>query len=541
MSKKRLPSNGKSRNIADERVPGDIRDILVREEDFLNVIRGRHSNFLSAGLYIEGAADNFPVLTRPLLALILSETEQLEELLDSYGARYNTKWLVFREIIAMARIVSRISYTVLHVQHSLPRYRLRRISRDIFADTDRAASYLSESLTLVMKQLMRQARTLGLQSHVEIYPDEYYSETLPTGQLPRDRHVRHVDGAEQTLLMVATESLGLTARGSFLHKCDVSNPACYPSYVPDPISEESLREMEYHFHNLQSLYDTYLLGTDLENADVDLRTLRGHVSIIFHLLQAGTEAVHLYERHILLPPQNFSITTQCELNIEQLLGFLIGYCVAYASSYLDGMRSLCQEILNKYMEIATIEVPVPPYRGFHVRPATLVAKIVHHYGSNVTMELAGHKYDAGNTLDLFRANESVNAEKRRRIAEKVNQLPESKMVEAGPEAFIRAVRRAILSLAERNEIVIYEHPLPIQAYSSQNHGRQNTRDFIVEAVKRLLALGKIDLESRMQVRFIGDKRVLRDIKLLAENGYGEDRFGNNIPLPSELSYLREER
>ena len=30
----------------------------------------------------------------------------------------------------------------------------------------------------------------------------------------------------------------------------------------------------------------------------------------------------------------------------------------------------------------------------------------------------------------------------------------------------------------------------------------------------------------------------KDIKILAENGYGEDLFGNNIVLPPELSYLR---
>lgn len=34
-------------------------------------------------------------------------------------------------------------------------------------------------------------------------------------------------------------------------------------------------------------------------------------------------------------------------------------------------------------------------------------------------------------------------------------------------------------------------------------------------------------------------RVLEDIKLLAENGYGEDDFGNNLPLPARLSYLRK--
>ena len=55
---------------------------------------------------------------------------------------------------------------------------------------------------------------------------------------------------------------------------------------------------------------------------------------------------------------------------------------------------------------------------------------------------------------------------------------------------------------------------------------------------RLLALGKIDVDSAINVTFEGDTRVLADIQLLAEAGYGEDKFGNNIPLPEKLKYLR---
>jgi hypothetical protein len=55
---------------------------------------------------------------------------------------------------------------------------------------------------------------------------------------------------------------------------------------------------------------------------------------------------------------------------------------------------------------------------------------------------------------------------------------------------------------------------------------------------RLLAMGKIDVDTKMTAKFIGDKRVLADIKLLAESGYGEDKFGNNVPLPEKLPYLR---
>ena len=51
-------------------------------------------------------------------------------------------------------------------------------------------------------------------------------------------------------------------------------------------------------------------------------------------------------------------------------------------------------------------------------------------------------------------------------------------------------------------------------------------------------MGKIDVEYNITTTFVGDKRVLYDIQLLAESGYGEDKFGNNVSLPEKLGYLR---
>lgn len=51
--------------------------------------------------------------------------------------------------------------------------------------------------------------------------------------------------------------------------------------------------------------------------------------------------------------------------------------------------------------------------------------------------------------------------------------------------------------------------------------------------------GKIQNENITQVTFEGDSRSLKDIEVLARNNYGEDIMGKNIPLPKELSYLRE--
>jgi hypothetical protein len=52
--------------------------------------------------------------------------------------------------------------------------------------------------------------------------------------------------------------------------------------------------------------------------------------------------------------------------------------------------------------------------------------------------------------------------------------------------------------------------------------------------------GKIQNEGITRVTFEGDARALTDIQTLASVNYGEDTMGKGIPLPRELSYLREE-
>jgi len=50
--------------------------------------------------------------------------------------------------------------------------------------------------------------------------------------------------------------------------------------------------------------------------------------------------------------------------------------------------------------------------------------------------------------------------------------------------------------------------------------------------------GKIQKENRTEVRFEGDVRALRDIKILTGVNYGEDTMGKGVPLPKELGYLK---
>jgi hypothetical protein len=115
---------------------------------------------------------------------------------------------------------------------------------------------------------------------------------------------------------------------------------------------------------------------------------------------------------------------------------------------------------------------------------------------------------------------------------RLNLVPE----QCDLEKSASVIRGVVLALAERSELVLYEQPLEIPERTCIGEG--TLLEKVTNETARLLAMGKIDIGIDVTAQFVGDKRVLSDIKLLAEHGYGEDNYGNNIPLPKQLTYLR---
>lgn len=475
------------------------------------------------------------LITRPLLGAILSESAQLEELLDSYGARQNRRWHKLRHLVALAKLFAAAGYKLLHIQHSITNYRLLQIDGDFEEDTRNTTLFTSDTMLNICAQLVREASTLGLSVTDKYYPLDAFDEDLPVWRLPNDRESRDEGSVKEIIAHLATAFLNLAAESGILHVYTKCNPEDYMLCVPDPVSEEELRQLEHKFHNLQSLYDTFVSDTSTEKLDNDLLVLRGHVSVIYHLLEVATYFCHDYERHLMARGSDTFAISRPLVDPKTLLLHLIDYSLAYSSRYLETARELCQEMLRRYAEIGSITVHAPRYRGFHVRPSTLVAKIAHHYGSDVQMLLDGEEYDASTPLDLFRANEKINAMKRRKLAHYVTHMG----LGIAPNLelnMIDAARQIVASLAAMGKLVIYERPLPFEEITPSDG--EALSQFALDEITRMMAMGKLDIESDFEVTFHGDIRVLEDLKLLAENGYGEDNFGNNISLPQELSYLR---
>lgn len=510
-------------------------------QDFLTFVSDRLSIFLEACEFLKPKHGPEQELTRPLLGAVIAETAQLEELLDAYGARNHLDWYTFRERIAGLKAFSVISYKLLHLQHFYEAYHLEASADQFHADTSAVLNYLHQVICGLLDSMIKAAEALDLPVSRSSKYCRDYNEVFPPGMLPDTRPKRRMESAENTVVSLATAFLHLIAECEFVHRVSRKANGNYAPFIPDPINEASLRLLEYKFHNLQSRYDTYVSGTNTEKLDPNLPILRGHITFVFHQAEIGLQIVHFFERH--LRKQNAEGVSE-EFQVidpEKMLRTVFAYNLNYAARSLVSARRLCQTMLRTYSVSVRMELPVPKYRGFHVRPSTLLAKIVLHYGCDAHMELLGESYDVSEPLNLFRANEALNAVKRRRIAQQINECPMDDSVES-LEHFKRIVRRILLKQAENNRIVFYEYPVDL---SCLDHlfakGAPPASLLVNDAVAHLLALGKIDIETDENAVFVGDKRALEDIRKLADCGYGEDRFGNNIPLPDALSYLNINR
>ncbi len=266
--------------------------VTVNQDEFHKLIARRAQKLLGLACYLSHSRSIKDALIRPLLGDFLGQSVQIEELLDAYDARNNSQWRTFRALTAAIKLFSDAGYELLHIQHAIPAYRLLPIEQDFGKATEQALIFTGDVLMRTANRLLAHAIEIGLPIPKDSLNKEDYSEQIPPGRLVRDCGTRATETVEETVTLLATEFLNLAAESEFVQKATNARPNEYESYLKDSISEESLRGLELRFHNLQSLYDTHVSGTETENLDQYLPVLRGHISVVFHLLKTATLFAH---------------------------------------------------------------------------------------------------------------------------------------------------------------------------------------------------------------------------------------------------------
>ena len=505
---------------------GENSDVI--DGDLFVSFISKHSNKMISYAHWALNQDVKFVLTRPFLGKMHLEASMVEEIMDEYGAMNSAQWVDYRRAVASLKCFTAVAYNLLYLKYQVPCYRLISIKEDFGLSIHSVLESLRSVLVNAFKELIRQEESHKL-TWTAIDPD--FNDRMPRGKLFDDKPRRTIDNPGKTVVHLATSFLNLSDDSCLfdLYKRVPENE--YADCFPDILGEARIRRMEYKFHSLQSDYDTYISDSNIEQLDGNLPILRGHVSIIFHLLEISTLLSHYYERH--LHHVSFS-----PIDRKLILHTLVDFSLAFVSRFLSSARNLCREMIKEYAEQGNISVPVPSYRGFHVRPSTLVSKIIVHYGSDVYLKMDdGCVYNAGSPLELFRVNEAINARKRKMVLGKIEKiLPEIGSIPIMESSFRETTQKILYILMDDKSIIMYESDLSLEEIGFNSE--ESFPEYVKRAITHALAMGRIDIRTEMKVEFVGDKRVLYDIRLLAETGYGEDQYGNNIMLPKELSYLR---
>ena len=484
----------------------------------------------------EAALATPELLRQDFFTTLYAEASRIAELADSHGAQTNEKWFPFRESVAAVKLFASVTNEILHIRTGISRYQLLGDDEDLERSIDNVVTMMRTATVTACGTVLEQLQRCGLTVEAG-EPKFIFNRSEPfVYRLPTDRKVRHIENVGETVVYLATRFLNLSEDGDVTEVVLQRDASSYEDSIPEPISEERLRLVEARFHNLQSMYDTYIFESDIEQQNGDLPILRGHITIIYHLFSVATSLAHYYIRHMSSLRRDSALRMHFAVAPKKIVMLLFEFPLRFAGLYLESAVQLCQAMIRSYSERTRIVVPIPNYRGFHVRPSTLIAKIVAHYGSPVTMHLKDQEYDAASPLELFRANEAINAVKRRRVADMLSKEVELQVTVPNDDgARTRELQLLFVRLMNEGSIVLYDSNLSFTDLQCSEEA--TLAEFASRYVVHLMSVAKMDIKSDVTVTFDGDSRALNDLRILAENGYGEDRMGNNIVLPKELAYL----
>jgi hypothetical protein len=510
--------------------------------DFLKGVSEQMADFLKLIPFMKGDGRDRQNYTKRFYEYVTSHAELAETFLDSCGARENRAWFFLRELVAAIRCFAKVAYLLCYFELRVSwKYDPDEETVEFRMISSQVREIFDAMLQRAFVKLEEEVGNLGITIPQSELTKEHFPHFVVPGHLYAELWVEESSKEDEAIVKIATSYLEIAEEYTSLGFSRIFSQQELLDSVPERVNEERLRIFEADVHNLQSVYDTFIQYTRMEANDHRLIRLREYVATALHLLEMATVLVHFHERH-----ERNSRHAEIYARLQkitgtyQILDVMGNFALFYCTRFLEKGKLLSEETVLDYAQIQSKRIPVPIYRGFHVRPSTYIAKIARHYGVDIQMHLGDEVYDAGCVFDLFRANEKINMEKRRLIAKKL--VNAQHILPTRPAELIPVIKQELKYLIDERAIIEHQELLPEDMIISDLNRREmltpeEVRGCINELITRLLALGKIDIIMPLSVTFIGDKRALEDIEILARTGYGEDARGNNIPMPAELSYL----
>ena len=164
-------------------------------------------------------------------------------MLDSYGARNNSQWYVFRVHIAGLKNFSTAGYELLHLKHTCQSYSLDTTREGFLAGTEDALNYVAALLFCSLRRILDETQAFGWPPPEENLGLDF-SEILPEGRLPMDRKTKDGKSAQELVIRLATEFLNNTEDAKFLQAAARTQGPKWKNLNFNRIGEAPIRALE---------------------------------------------------------------------------------------------------------------------------------------------------------------------------------------------------------------------------------------------------------------------------------------------------------
>jgi len=373
---------------------------VITEGEFLKLAQEYSQNFLKIYNFLR--REHRPYARR-FYAHLIEESEELESFLDDHCARDNKTWYFFCELVACIRNFAKIAFILKHVLNRYPSYDLNDDEDDtFFAGAHNRVTFLEETILSLFEEVKNESLRLGIELPKTTLNKGRFTKIYLQKRLPYTIDEEEELDAKKIVAKMATQYLNVVEKfNSFGWNSGKSNVDDLKDAIPNKVNEEKSRELIFLIHNLQSTYDHYIRHTPLESQNKRLKRFRGYISMPLHLLSVINWLSHLYQRHINTTRYgSASREISAIVNASDILDIMMNFVMFYTCRYLHTGRNLSNDILGEYIEIDTCELKVPENLGFHLRPATLVARLAAYYGTKLTLVVDGREYDASSLLSI---------------------------------------------------------------------------------------------------------------------------------------------
>ena len=341
--------------------------------------------------------------TREMVFATMKEVEGIETFLDDYGAAHNKRFFYFRELIASMRWINIVIFHGLHILARIESYRIEVSKSEKKLFIERLRRVINRCLTDVKtlsKELFNEGLKVGIKKPRAKFTEKKYFADIQKKILPPDINV---------VVVKTTEELTIDILVKFLENSEIFNSFFCQQGFEIQYTEETLERHRSVFNTLESLYDTYLHNTEIENRYSDLRSVRSCIAITLHLLEMAKALAHFYERHgekirsIKPSLKDAKFANKKEIGFT-MKNFLIFYSIFFLNRGKEFSAKIFKDMGKQADEFIyttkILHLQAHRLEDFHIRPIMPVTQIANKYKLDTYLYHNRNKYNLKSAIEM---------------------------------------------------------------------------------------------------------------------------------------------